>query len=46
MKTVTEFVRNKIKELTLVDKEKCLFSLSKPVKELSLYPDLFSGKPG
>ena len=44
--TVTEFVRSKISDLSLVDKEKCLYSLSKPVKELSVYPDSFSGKPG
>ena len=39
-------VEMKIKELTLVDKEKCLYSLSKPVKEVHIYPPPFSGKPG
>ena len=33
-------------ELKLVDKDRCLYSLSKAVKENAVYPDPFSGSPG
>ena len=39
-------VKNKINELERVDKSRCLYSLSKAVKETAVYPDSFSGNPG
>ena len=53
---VTEFINlvdklstsfnTKLADLKKADNERCLFSLSKPVKELAVYPDAFSGKEG
>ena len=37
---------DKLADLKKADSERCLFSLSKPVKELAIYPEPFSGKEG
>ena len=39
-------VKEKIAELKNVDGERCLFSLSKSVKDLAVYPPVFKGKDG
>ena len=43
MKTI---VKEKIAELKKVDGDRCLFSLSKSVKDLAVYPPVFKGKEG
>ena len=39
-------IKGKITELEEVDKSRCLYSLSKAVKETAVYPESFSGNPG
>ena len=43
---VKEAVADKIADLKRVDKERCLFSLSKAVKEVAVYPPVFGGTDG
>ena len=38
-----EILKGKVLELKKVDKERCLYSLSKPVKEPAVYPSPFGG---
>ena len=46
MATATELIQTKITELKAVDSKRGLFSLSKPVKELAVYPEPFNGNAG
>ena len=39
-------VKEKIADLKKADKERCLYSLTKPVKEVAVYPPPFSGSDG
>ena len=43
---VTDAVKDKTADLKKADSERCLFTLSKPVKEVAVYPKAFGGTDG
>ena len=45
-KAVTKEVKKKVTDLTVANKERRLFALSKQVKDVAAYPETFSGKSG